>query len=199
VLGNQVTKYPIKNVKFKEAGRSTLSGRNLWFDDAVGRLNTEEKGAYLGSFQPEDRLIVFYHDGQYELRPTELTQRFDPDQIIGLEKFDPEKTVTAIYLDKEKLQFNVKRFRIETTTLDNKFLFIREGEGNYLEAVTTVENPVVSVKSGRGTQARTTKVKLNSFVEVMGWKAIGNKLADFTKSTEFEWVHKPADPQQELF
>jgi topoisomerase-4 subunit A len=199
VLGNQVTKYPIKNVKFKEAGRSTLSGRNLWFDDAVGRLNTEEKGTYLGSFQPEDRLIVFYHDGQYELRPTELTQRFDPDQIIGLEKFDPEKTVTAIYLDKEKLQFNVKRFRIETTTLDNKFLFIREGEGNYLEAVTTVENPVVSVKSGRGTQARTTKVKLNSFVEVMGWKAIGNKLADFTKSTEFEWVHKPADPQQELF
>jgi topoisomerase-4 subunit A len=199
VLGNQVTKYPIKNVKFKEAGKSTLSGRKLWFDDAVGRLNSEEKGTYLGSFQPEDRLIVFYHDGQYELRPTELTQRFDPDQIIGLEKFDPEKTVTAIYLDKEKLQFNVKRFRIETTTLDNKFLFIREGEGNYLESVTTVENPVVAVKSGRGTQARITKVKLNSFVEVMGWKAIGNKLADFTKSTEFEWVHKPADPQQELF
>jgi topoisomerase-4 subunit A len=199
VLGNQVTKYPLKSVKFKEAGRSTLSGRKLWFDDSVGRLNTEGKGEYLGSFQPEDRLLVFYHDGQYELRDAELTQRFDPDQIIDMEKFNPERIVTAIYLDQEKLQFNVKRFRIETTTVGSKFLFIREGEGNYLEAVTTAESPVVNVKSGRGTQARMTKVKLANFVEVMGWKAVGNKLADYTKSTEFEWTHKPEDLQQELF
>jgi topoisomerase-4 subunit A len=199
VLGNQVTKYPVKNVKFKEAGRSTLSGRKIWFDDTVGRINTDGKGEYLGSFQPEDRLLVFYHDGHYELRDTELTQRLDPEQIIDLEKFNPDKIVTAIYLDQEKLQFNVKRFRIETTTVGNKFMFIREGEGNYLEAVTTAESPVVAVKSGRGAQARVTKVKLVNFVEVMGWKAVGNKLADFTKSTEFEWTHKPEDPQQELF
>jgi topoisomerase-4 subunit A len=199
VLGNQVTKYPVSRVKFKEAGRSTLSGRKLWFDDAVGRLNSEEKGEYLGSFEPEDRLLVFYHDGTYELRETELTQRFDADQIIDMEKFNPDKIVTAIYLDQEKLQFNVKRFRIETTTLNNKFLFIREGEGNYLEAVTTVEKPVVAVKSGRGTQARVTKVKLTDYVEVMGWKAVGNKLADYSRSTEMEWLHKPEDPQQELF
>jgi topoisomerase-4 subunit A len=43
-MGNQVTKYPIKSVKLKEAGRSTLSGRKLWFDTQFGRLNTEEKG-----------------------------------------------------------------------------------------------------------------------------------------------------------
>ena len=199
VMGNQVTKYPVKNVKFKEAGRSTLAGRKLWFDDTVGRLNTEEKGEFLGSFEPEDRILVFYHDGQYELRNAELNQRFDPDQIIDLEKFNPDKTVTAIYCDMEKLQFNAKRFRIETTTVDSRFQFIREGEGNYLEAVTTVNKPVVEVKSGRGAQARTTRVKLADFVEVMGWKAVGNKLADFTKSTEFDWVHKPEDPQQELF
>ena len=199
VLGNQVTKYPIKTVKFKEAGRSTLAGRKLWFDDSIGRLNTDEKGEYLGSFEPEDKLLVFYHDGQYELRDTELTQRFDPDQIVEMEKFDPEKIVTAVYCDMEKLQFNVKRFRIETTTVGNKFLFIREGDGNYLEAITTVGSPVVEISSGRGAQARVTKVKLANFVDVMGWKAVGNKLADFTKSTSFNWVHKPEDPQQELF
>jgi topoisomerase-4 subunit A len=199
VLGNQVTKYPVKNVKFKEAGRSTLSGRKLWFDDSVGRLNTEEKGEYLGSFDTEDRLLVFYHDGSYELRETELTQRFNPDEIISIGKFNPDKLVTAIYLDNEKAQFNVKRFRIETTTLNNNFHFIREGEGNYLEAVTTADKPVISIKSGRGAQARVVKVKLHDFVEVMGWKAIGSKLADYSKSTEMEWVHKPESPQQELF
>jgi topoisomerase-4 subunit A len=199
VLGNQVTKYPVKNVKFKEAGRSTLSGRKLWFDDSVGRLNTEEKGEYLGSFDTEDRLLVFYHDGSYELRETELTQRFNPDEIISIGKFNPDKLVTAIYLDNEKAQFNVKRFRIETTTLNNNFHFIREGEGNYLEAVTTADKPVISIKSGRGAQARVVKIKLHDFVEVMGWKAIGSKLADYSKSTEMEWVHKPESPQQELF
>ena len=199
VLGNQVTKYPIKNVKFKESGRSTLSGRKLWFDDTVGRLNSEEKGEYLGSFEPEDRLLVFYHDGSYEIRETELTQRFDVDQIIEIEKFDTDRVVTAIYLDKEKLQFNVKRFHIETTTINNKFFFIREGEGNYLDSVTTVEKPIVAVKSGRGSQARVTKVKLIDFVEIMGWKAVGNKLTDYTKSTEMEWIHKPENLQQELF
>jgi topoisomerase-4 subunit A len=199
VIGNQVTKYPIKSVKLKEAGRSTLGALKLWFDDTFGRLNTEEKGEYLGSFQPGDRILVVYQDGNYEITDTELNQRFDAKQIIEISKFDPDKIVTAIYLDNEKLQFNVKRFRIETTTLHNKFLFIKEGEGNRLEAVTTVEKPVVSVKSGRGQQARVTKVKLEGFVEVMGWRAVGNKLADFSKSTEIEWVHKPETPQQELF
>ncbi|MBO9566243.1 MAG: DNA gyrase/topoisomerase IV subunit A [Niastella sp.] len=189
-MGNQVTKYPIKSVKFKEAGRSTLGGRKLWFDDQFGRLSTEAKGEYLGSFQPEDRLLVMYHDGTYQIADQELTRKFDPEQVVEIEKFDPEKTVTAIYLDNDKQQFNVKRFKIETTTLNNKFAFIKEGEGNYLEAVTTHPEPIVMIKSGRGAQARTQKIKINDFVEVMGWKAVGNKLADFTKSTEFEWTMK---------
>ena len=199
VLGNQVTKYPIKTIRLKEAGRSTLSARKLWFDNAVGRLNTDERGQYLGSFDSEDRLLVFFNDGSYEIRETELTQRFDAEQILSLEKFSPLKLVTAIYLDNEKGQYNVKRFKIETTTLNNRFQFMREGEGNSLVAVTTVDKPIVSVTSGRGAQARTVKVKLYDFVEVMGWKAVGTRLSEYTKSTAFEWVHKPQDPQQELF
>ena len=136
-MGNQVTKYPVKSIKFKEAGRSTLSGRKLWFDDTFGRLNTDEKGQYLGMFDSEDRLLVIYNNGNYEISDTELSQRFDGEKILLIEKFDPEKVITAVYVDMEKLQYNIKRFKIETTTLRNKFFFIKEGEGNRLEAVTT--------------------------------------------------------------
>ncbi len=129
-MGNQVTKYPIKSVKFKEAGKSTLSGRKLWFDDTFGRLNTEEKGEYLGTFEDEDQILVIYNDGNYEITDQELTQRFEADKVLLIEKFDPEKIISAVYLDKEKLQYNIKRFKIETTTLHNKFFFIKEGEGN---------------------------------------------------------------------
>ena len=198
-LGNQVTKYPIRTVKFKEAGKSTLSGRKLWFDDTFGRLNTEEKGEFLGSFEGDDKLLVIYNDGNYEITDQELTQRFDADKIIEIEKFDPDKIITAIYLDNDKIQFNVKRFKIETTTLHNKFFFIKEGEGNRLEAVTTNPEPVVLIKSGRGTQAKTQKIKVNNFVEVMGWKAVGTKIFDFNKSVEITWDLKNDKRQQELF
>jgi len=202
-LGNQVTKYPVRTVKFKEKGKSTLSGRKLWFDPTFGRLNTEEKGEYLGSFDPEERLLVVYSDGNYEVTDTELTHRFDSDKIVEIRKFDPEKVITAIYLDNEKLQFNVKRFKIETTTLNSKFLFIKEGDGNHLELVTLHPEPVAVIKTGRGASAKTQKVKIAGFVEVMGWKAVGSKLIDFTKSTEIEWGHKEETrekpPQTELF
>lgn len=199
-IGNQVTKYPIRSVKLKEAGKSTLSGRKLWFDDTVGRLNTDEKGTYLGVFTDE-KILVIYEEGAYELRNTELTQRFDIDKMVHIEKFDPEKIITAIYYDNEKLQFTVKRFKIETTSLDTKFTFIKEGEGNRLEAVTTAEEPFAIIKSGRGAQQKTEKVNIAKFIDVTGWKAIGTKLADYSKSTTIEWVEKKGNDnvQPELF
>lgn len=200
-MGNQVTKYPVKSVKFKEAGRSTLSGRKLWFDNNFGRLNTEGKGSFLGMFDSEDRLLIIYNNGNYEISDTELSQRIDGEKVLLIEKFDPEKIITAVYLDKEKLQFNIKRFKIETTTLRNKFFFIKEGEGNQLQTVTTDETPVLVMQSGRGTQIRKAKIKVNKVVEVMGWKAVGAKLADYSKTVEMDWEKKkPDDNQQpELF
>jgi topoisomerase-4 subunit A len=199
-LGNQVTKYPIKSVRLKEKGKSTLDGRKLWFDATFGRLNIDDKGIFLGNFEGDDKILVIDYDGNYEIVDQELTQRFDVDNIALIEKFSPEKIVTAVYLDKEKLQFNVKRFKIETTTLHNKFLFIKEGEGNKLIKATTAEEPILAMQSGRGSQVRKAKIKLNKVVEIMGWRAIGSKLTDYNKSVEMDWeVKEKENPQAELF
>ncbi len=198
-MGNQVTKYPIKSVKFKEKGKSTLSGKKMWFDDKFGRLTTEEKGEYLGKFEPEDKVLVIYKDGNYEITDQELTQKFDPEAVLLIELFKPEKIVTAVYLDNDKLQYNVKRFKIETTTLRNKFFFIKEGDKNYVEAVTTDNEPVLAMQSGRGAQVRKAKIKLAKVAEVMGWKAVGAKLTDYNKSIEMEWVKEDPHAQPELF
>ena len=199
-VGNQVTKYPVKSVRFKEAGKSTLDAKRLWFDNKFGRLNSEEKGEYLGKFDAEDRILVIYMDGNYEITDQELTQRFDAEKILLIEKLNPEKIITAIYLDNEKLQFNIKRFKIETTTLHNKFFFIKEGEGNRLEMVSTDEEPILAVQSGRGQQVRKAKFKVVKLVEVMGWKAVGAKLVEFSKSIEMEWeVKQKGNAQGQLF
>ena len=107
--------------------------------------------------------------------------------------------MSAVYLEKEKLQYNIKRFKIETTTLKNKFSFIKEGEGNQLEAVSTQEEPILVVQSGRGSQVRKAKFKIAKMVEVMGWKAVGVKLVDFTKTMTMEWQKSKEDKQGELF
>ncbi|MBL7750360.1 MAG: DNA gyrase/topoisomerase IV subunit A [Chitinophagaceae bacterium] len=199
-MGNTVTKYPIKSVKFKEAGKATLAGKKMWYDDKFGRLNADEKGMYLGMFEADDRILVIFRDGNYEITDQELTQRFDTENILLIEKFNPDCIVSAIYVDNEKKQYNVKRFRIETSTLKSKFLFIKEGKGNYLEAVTTEAEPVLAVQQGRGAQVRKGKFKIDKVVEVMGWKAVGNKLLDFSKSVEMEWEKKKKDETQgELF
>ncbi|NCU05566.1 MAG: DNA gyrase/topoisomerase IV subunit A, partial [Chitinophagaceae bacterium] len=198
-MGNQVTKYAVKSVKFKEKGRATLSGKKMWFDDKFGRLNTEEKGQYLGKFEPDDRILVVYKDGNYEITDQEMTQKFDPENILLIELFKPDRIITAVYLDNDKLQYNVKRFKIETTTLRNKFFFIKEGAKNYVEAVTTDEEPVLSVQSGKGAQVRSAKIKLAKVAEVMGWKAVGAKLTDYNKSIEMEWIKEDPNAQPELF
>ena len=202
-VGNQVTKYPIKTVKLKEAGKSTLVGRKLWFDDKFGRLNTEEKGIYLGTFE-DDKLLVITKDGYYEVTDTEQTQRFDPEKVMFIEKFNPEKIITAVYLDNDKLQFNIKRFKIETTTLKTPFSFIKESPDNYVAAVSTHVEPILVVQSGRGAQVRKAKFKVSKMVDVMGTKAVGTKLVDFSKTIEMDWENKvvikdPNDEQPELF
>ena len=199
--GITVTKYPIKSVKMLEAGKSTIAGKKLWYDDQFGRLNTEEKGQLLGTFEPEDRILVVYSDGYYEITDQELTQKLDAEKVICIEKFNPERIVTAVYADMDKKQFMVKRFRVETTTLKTRFLFIKEGEGNYVETVSLDDEPVLHMQQGRGAQVRKGKLKIAKIAEVTGYRTVGTRLADFSKSTEMEWV-KPApsgDQQPELF
>ena len=200
-IGNTVTKYPIKTIRFKEAGRSTLDAKKLWFDNKFGRLNAEEKGEYLGKFDAEDRLLVIFNDGNYEITDQELTQRFDAEKILLIEKFHSEKVITAVYIDNEKQQYNIKRFKIETTTLHNKYFFIKDGKDNRLEAVTTEQHPVLIVQTGKGQLVRNTKYRIDKLVEVMGWKAIGAKLTEYSKSVAMEWEIKAItdNPQGDLF
>jgi len=176
-VGITVTRHPIRQVKLKEQGVTTLSAIKIWYDDTIGRLNTDERGTYVGSFENDDRILTIFSDGSYEMTNYELTNRYDPDTLVLIEKFDPARVITAVYFDGDKKQYNVKRFHIETQSLDQKFLFIKEGKSNRLELATTEPHPVVKMITGKKkSDASKTEVDLAGRVDVAGWRAVGNKL-----------------------
>ncbi len=180
--GNIVTKYPVKKIEQKGKGRTTLGGVDIWLDDTVGRLNTDKRGRYLGSFQNEDRILVVLKSGEYYLTNFDLTNRYAMNDIFAIDKLYPTTVISAIhYSDSKKANF-VKRFNIETSTIDTKYNFISDENNSKLVFATLFLNPTVeyTMDLGKGKTSEPTTFNLSEFIEVKGWKAIGNKLSGGT-------------------
>ncbi|WP_245935591.1 DNA gyrase/topoisomerase IV subunit A [Sediminitomix flava] len=183
--GNILTKYKVKRVALKKEGVSTLPAIDIWFDEAVGLLNRDKNGKYLGKFRDEDQILVVYDTGEYELTNYELTNRYEVRKIMLLEKFRPNKVITAIHYNTTQRTYYVKRFHIETTTQGKRFIFINEEAASRLLLVTTQKAPIAEVSYKEGRKKAKAKVELKDYVEVKGWKAQGNKLP-YEKGVEAE-------------
>jgi len=172
VRGNTITKFAIKKVEFKEAGVSTLKPRKIWFDDAVQRLNVDERGELLGEFKAEDKLLIITQSGKAKAVKPDLAMHFEDDMIV-LEKWIPKKPISAIYYDGEKERYYIKRFVIETT--EKEEVFISEHPKSQLEIVATDYRPIAEVVYSKRS-LENEEVNLEEFIAVKGIKALGNQL-----------------------
>ena len=173
--GNTVTKYPIKKIELKEKGISTLRPRKVWFDDTVQRLNVDGRGELLGEFRPNDRLLLINQSGKLKTIIPELTTHFDED-IVVMEKWNPNKPISAIYYDGEKERYFIKRFLVENENKDE--IFITEHEKSQLEIVSTDWRPMAEIiyAKVKGVQKENQTINLEEFIAVKGIKALGNQL-----------------------
>jgi topoisomerase-4 subunit A len=173
--GNTVTKYPIKKIELKEKGISTLRPRKVWFDDTVQRLNVDGRGELLGEFRPNDRLLLINQSGKLKTIIPELTTHFDED-IVVMEKWNPNKPISAIYYDGEKERYFIKRFLVENENKEE--IFITEHEKSQLEIVSTDWRPMAEIiyAKVKGVQKDNQTINLEEFIAVKGIKALGNQL-----------------------
>ncbi len=174
--GNVVTKYPVKAVELKEKGVSTLKPRKIWFDDTVQRLNVDARGELLGEFKGDDKLLLINQKGIVKTVTPEVTLHFDNDLIV-MEKWIPEKPISAIYFNGEKEMYYVKRFLIEQAEKEEKF--ISEDEKSYLEIVSTDWKPLAEIEftKERGKDRKDNEtINLEEFISVKGLSALGNQL-----------------------
>ncbi len=175
VQGNILSKYLVKTIKLKQKGVSTLGGIDIWFDWAIGRLNVNEHGTYLGNFSGEDLILSVYKDGNYELTNFDLSNHFDYEQLLLIVKFRADRAISCVYFEGKAKQNYLKRFLIETQTLNKKFLFISEEKGSYVVFVSDQKEPKVNLVVGKGKNTSEEELVLSELIEVKGWKSIGNK------------------------
>lgn len=192
--GNILTKYPIRKIKTIQKGTSTLGAIKIWYDDTTGRINTSAYGRFIGAFEEEDRIIALYNDGSYELNNYELPHRYDNKMLLEIQKWEEDTTVSSIHYDGERKATYVKRFQIETNTLGQKFNFLpNEYVSTKLLLGTMHPDPEVEYKVRAG-RSKTIEgqIKLNEFIDVKGWKSLGNKLSD-NKLLAVRAIHEPIE------
>jgi topoisomerase IV subunit A len=176
--GNIVTKYPVRQIKQKEAGKSTIGARRLWFDDVTGRLNIQERGTLLGEFDTGDNILILYNNGSYEVTDTDLNQRFEMKEILHVGRLNSELAISAVHFDGHKGWTMVKRFRIETNKIKERYSFLTDHPKSKLLFASVADNPRIKYTMKLKGTPMAGELSLGDFMDVKGWKAVGNKLSD---------------------
>lgn len=191
--GNILSKNPIRKIVSKSIGESTLSAQQFWFDPIVRRLNFDERGNLLGGFIGRDRILSFTQSGTYRLSPPDISLHFE-DDLLHVEKFKPNRPISAIYFDGDKKEYYVKRFVPETE--DKPTLVISEHNKSQLLLVSSDTFPIMEVTCGTGANKVQHTVNIAEFIAVKGEKAKGNKL-HFNDIKKVTWLASLPEPEVE--
>ena len=173
--GNVVTKNEVHKVVLKRRGESTLGGRQIWFEPETLRLNPDGRGTLLGEFGPDDKILIITKTGDAITTGTGFEQHFD-DNILRIEKFDPHKVWTAIYIDADTNLHYIKRFKIAFSAKPVNFL--SDNPKSKLVAISDEDHPLFSITYGGDDKWRPAEqIDAFEFIAEKSIKAKGKQLA----------------------
>jgi len=177
VKGNLITSHSINKVELKSEGLSTLSGKKIWFDQSIFRLNDESRGDYLGEFSADDKLVVISSSGYLELFSYDLSNHF-PEDLVLLEKYSPTNPINLIYFHGDKKQFYIKRFIPPLKS--KKQSIIHPSKGSYLELAYSGLNTSLRlefIKPRNRNSRKDEVIKPEDLISVKGISVLGNQLS----------------------
>ena len=183
--GNILTKLRVSSIKLKSQGLSTLGGIKIWIDRDIDRLNTEERGTYLGEFSGADQLVVVYQNGTYQTTSFDLSTRFGED-ILRIEKFNPGRVYSLVFWDAEQEFYYLKRFVLEESAIPRSL--IGEHAQSRLVLLSAEEHPRLEIRFGGKNQHRAPEeVDVEAFIGIKGYKARGKRLTTYEVG-ELVWL-----------
>jgi topoisomerase-4 subunit A len=166
----------VKNIVLTQKGTSTLGALEVWYDKSVKRLNTESRGFKLGDFHAEDKIIAYYQDGYYKITALEISTHFD-EGLLWVEKYNPRKPVTVVYLDGIKKKYFIKRILPEMSV--KRVDLIEKEQKQSLKLLSINYLPQIEViYTEKGKKEKlTTNLVVSDFVDVMRIKARGKSMS----------------------
>ncbi len=183
--GNILSKFPIRKIVQSELGSSTFGGKKVWFEEDIGKLNFDERGILLGRFEVDDKVLVIYKTGEYEIASLDLNRRFNLSEIELFEKFN-NSVITCLHYIGNKKSYYLKRFKIETNQSDRLFTFIDDSRGSKFVRSTININPTLNfnyrLKNG---EKKLKHLNVIDFIDIKGWKASGNKVPSYLRMSAF--------------
>lgn len=195
--GNILTKYPIHKIILKKKGESTLGGRKIWFEPEILRLNVDGRGKYLGEFHSGEQILVMTKNGYLYQTNYDLANHYE-DNILYIEKYDPEVVWSAVYYDADQDFFYLKRFQVEPVTKPQRY--IGDNPKSHLVRLTHVDYPRLEIKFGGEDKDREKIiVEVAEFINIKGYKAKGKRLTTYQvhKIMELEPIIKDAPKPEE--
>jgi topoisomerase-4 subunit A len=194
--GNVLSKNPVRTIQLAKAGVSTIGGKNIWFDSDINRLNEDGRGVLIGEFFDGDKILVVCKDGTYLTTSFDLSNHY-PNEILLIQKFDQDKTFSAIYFDGAQKFFYLKRFGFEMS--DSQVSFISDGAGSYLVALSEDQYPQVLVTfGGKNVERPAETVDAEQFIARKGIGAKGKRLSSYeVEKAEFIEPLQKEEPESE--
>ncbi len=177
-LGNLVTKYPIRNISLESKGVSTLGGREVWFDRDILRLNYDGRGESLGVFQGNDQVLILTNTGEFFTSSYSDTNHYE-DNIMRIEKFNPEK-VWTLALNDASLGFPyLKRFKFEPSAKPQRYVG-SEPESSII-LLTDTPYARLNVEFGGADAVRPAlEIDTEEFIAIKSFKAKGKRISTYT-------------------
>ena len=188
--GNILTKEPVFRISLKEEGKSTLGGRDVWFDRDVFRLNYDDRGDYLGEFMGDDKILVVLEDGTVYLTDFSDSNHFERNLLV-IEQYDPEKVWTLVYHNSKEGFTYLKRFLLEEDKLRKKDTILTNPDDTLL---LLSDEPYARVEVVYEDET-TEEVEAEDFIAVKGVRAKGKRISTgtVTEVHELEPLKQPED------
>ena len=191
--GNLVSKFVIQKIALKSKGVSTIAGKDIWFDADIQKLNEDGRGTYLGQFSDDDKVLAVFKNGTFYTTSFELVNKYQGDLLL-IEKFDADKTFTALYYDGASKSFYVKRFSFVLSD-NNPVSFISDGAKSYLVDLSGDKHPRYQV-SWKLSDKEPEAYNAEEWIGKKGFSAKGKKCVERgeVKSVKFiEPIEIPED------
>ncbi len=177
-MGNIVTRNEVHRFSLKEKGRSTLGGRNVWFDPDVLRLNYDGRGEFLGEFGSSDQVLVIMKSGEYFTTSFEASNHYD-DGIMHIMKLNTKQVWSAVLFDADQQGYPyLKRFTFEPSV--RRQSIIGENPKSQLVALSSEPGARFEILFGGADEFRGSMVvAAPEFISVKSVRAKGKRLTTY--------------------